>query len=123
MGLTFVFCTAAINGFVLKSLHGGESKGPITKPFLTQEQIASVIKTPFCTADLAFLVLMPGNDFFRAIGSSPCKCRKVIFAIFLCGKVQENQHFWSSLIFTDVFSFELLFSGKNFQKSSGAICS
>ena len=30
MGLTLVFCTAAIRGLVLNFLDGGDEKGPIT---------------------------------------------------------------------------------------------
>ena len=47
IGLTLVFCTAAIKGLLLKFLNGGLSNGPITYSFLIQLATVSVIHLPY----------------------------------------------------------------------------
>ncbi len=56
IGRTLVASSLAINMFTLKSSIGEVSNGPQTSPFLTYVAMVSVMISPLCMADLAFLL-------------------------------------------------------------------
>ncbi len=92
MGLTLVFWTAAIKGFPLNPSMGGFSKGPATKPFLTQVANTSVMNSPFSMAEGAFFSIKPGNERVRGAGFLASKKATAFEAVLFWGKVQSAQH-------------------------------
>ena len=128
IGLTLVFCTAAIKGLLLKNLNGGFSKGPITYSFLIQLATVLVIHLPYLKADLVLGELNEGGIFFLKHVLLPIlstfKLLKAIFfclADHLCLRLEMKLLNSSTLTFVegDVF---VIFFGKLFQNECGGEC-
>ena len=125
IGLTLVFCTAAIKGLLLKFLNGGLSNGPITYSFLIQLATVSVIHLPYLKADLALGELYEGEIFFLNCVLLPIlstfRLLKAIFvclADHLCLQLEMKLLNSSTLTFVEGDVFEIFF-GKLFQKECG----